>query len=85
MSERRNKQRREVWSERRSDRLSPALKKLSREEVEGSLAVRDARIEIRCPSTVKDEIEAIANRYGLTITTYFLHLHELAESKLGEK
>ena len=85
MTERRQRQRRTTnqrTADRRQDTLGPALKPISKREVESILSVSDARVEIRCPATTKDEIEAIAGRFGLTVTTYLLRLHELARSRL---
>ena len=88
MSEQRKFDRRKTESrngERRKDTLSPALRNVSARELDAVLNVRDARIEIRWPSTIKDEIEVTAGRYGLTVTTYLLRLHELARSKISSK
>lgn len=87
MDDKRARQRRDSErraSDRRADRLGQALDGISTEEIETALEVRDARIEIRCPSTTKAEIEAAAGRFGLTVTTYLLRLHDLARARLAE-
>lgn len=83
MTERRNKQRRE--SERRQrDELREQFDRTHARDIDAALraVASDARIEIRCPAETKTEIEAAAGRYGLTVTTYLLRLHELATEKL---
>jgi hypothetical protein len=83
----RRKQRRQSErrsADRRADTFDPALRSLQADAVESALAKRDARIEIRCPSDVNAEMEAIAGRFGLTLTTYLLRLHDLAKEKLTE-
>lgn len=42
-------------------------------------AVASARIEIRCTQAEKAYIQAVADHYGLTVTSYLLALHN--ESK----
>jgi hypothetical protein len=80
MNDKRTNQRRN--NERRSDRLHEAVSGLSPDEIKFALKISDSRIEIRCPSPLKSEIEATAGRFGLTVTTYLLRLHELAREKL---
>jgi predicted DNA binding CopG/RHH family protein len=82
MSERRKQQRR--LNERRTDLLAETFQDTTGEEIRQRLEVSDARIELRCPSTTKEQIEATAGRFGLTVTTYLLRLHELAHAKLEE-
>jgi len=71
-------------SDRRKDLFAETLANVPPEAIQAALAVADARIEIRCPSPTKTEIENAAGRYGLTVTTYLLRLHELAQSKLPD-
>jgi len=87
MIEKRKKQQREAerrGADRRRDQFGEKLDGTTRQQIEGALTVTesDARIEIRCPLSTKLQIEALAGRYGLTITTYLLRLHELAAAKL---
>jgi antitoxin component of RelBE/YafQ-DinJ toxin-antitoxin module len=58
---------------------------LNPKQIHAHLSIKDARVEVRCTSTTKAEIEAIATRYGLTVTTYILRLHELAVKELEGK
>jgi len=71
-------------SDRRSDALTPALQDPRADDVEQALSLADARIDIRCSPETKAEMEAIANRYGLTLTAYILRLHNLAVRRLQE-
>lgn len=83
MTERRSRQRRE--NERRQrDELREHFGQLPARDVDAALraVASDARIEIRCPAETKSEIESTAGRYGLTVTTYLLRLHELTAAKL---
>jgi len=87
MIEKRKKQQRESdrrSTDRRRDHLAEKLGGLTSKQIGGALSATesDARIEIRCPLSTKLQIEALAGRYGLTITTYLLRLHELAAEKL---
>lgn len=87
MIEKRKKQQRESErrsADRRRDQFGEKLGTVTQKQLEGVLTATesDARIEIRCPLSTKLEIETLAGRYGLTITTYLLRLHELAAAKL---
>lgn len=82
--ERRVSQRRQSAGDRRRDALGEALGGITKADMHGALQVSDARIEIRCPSPVKAEMEAIAGRYGLTLTDYLLRLHAVARERLGK-
>jgi hypothetical protein len=87
MSENRRQQRRATdrrSTDRRKDLFAEALSNVSPDAIQAALAVADARIEIRCPAPTKAEIEKTAGRFGLTVTTYLLRLHELAQSKLPD-
>jgi hypothetical protein len=85
-NEHRRKARRESdrrQSDRRTDLLGLVMSGVTTSQLAETLTPKNARVEIRCDMDTKAEIEAVAGRFGLTVTDYILRLHALAAAKLG--
>lgn len=81
-SERRKVQRRR--GERRRDAFTPDAARIRADDLDSALSRKAARVELRLSAEEKEAMEALAARYGLTLSEYIRRLHAVAQERLGD-